>query len=278
MKIFFLILHYQALNETLVCVNSILKLYKDVNIVIVDNSSPNNSGNKIKNLFLDCSNIKVIINDENKGFARGNNVGYKYAKEHGADFIIQVNHDTIFEDINFISILQNLYKTERYAVLGPDVICISNNQHQNPLRSIKISKFRIILKILKNALGYFLAFVDLDTVIKKETIFQPKWEEFIDITQSNKYVLQGCCYIFSPLYIKKIEGMFEGSFMYYEEYIQDFICRKNHLKTIYSPKLYLKHLRQVATSSIIKNDKKKRQFKYKNSITSLIAFYKAYLR
>ena len=72
--------------------------------------------------------------------------------------------------------------------------------------------------------------------------------------------------------------MFEGSFMYYEEYIQDFICRKNHLKTIYSPKLYLKHLRQVATSSIIKNDKKKRQFKYKNSITSLIAFYKAYLR
>lgn len=89
-------MHYQALNETLVCVNSILKLYKDVNIVIVDNSSPNNSGNKIKNLFLDCSNIKVIINDENKGFARGNNVGYKYAKEHGADFIIQVNNDTIF--------------------------------------------------------------------------------------------------------------------------------------------------------------------------------------
>lgn len=278
MRIYFVILHYQALNETLDCVNSIIALYHNVNVVIVDNHSPNDSGKKLYNLFVDCSNIKVIINDENKGFARGNNVGYKYAKEHGADFIIQVNNDTIFEDPYFISTLLNLYKSEQYAVLGPDVICIYNNQHQNPLRSIKISKYSILAKIIKNALGYVLAFVQLDTIIKKETVFQPKWDEFVDITQNGKYVLQGCCYIYSPLYINKIDGMFEGTFMYYEEYILDYICRQNKLKIVYSPTLFLKHLRKAATSSIIKNNKQKRMFKYKNSIASLIAFYRAYLR
>ena len=277
-KIYFVILHYQALNETLDCVNSILTLYPDVNVVIVDNNSPNGSGSKIYNLFSDYSNIKVIINDENKGFARGNNVGYKYAKEHGADFIIQVNNDTIFEDPNFISTLLKLYKSEQYAVLGPDVICVNNNQHQNPLRSIKISKFSVLEKIIKNALGYVLAFVQLDTIIKKENVFQPKWDEFVDISQNSKYVLQGCCYIYSPLYINKIDGMFDGTFMYYEEYILDYICRQNKLKIVYSPKLFLKHLRKAATSSIIKNNKQKRMFKYKNSITSLVAFYRAYLR
>lgn len=274
MNIFFVILHYQALNETCNCVESILNNYENAQIIIVDNASPNKSGIEIKEKFINNNRVVVLLSERNLGFACGNNIGYRYAKEKGANFIVQVNNDTVFEDKEFVKKIEQLYKKEHFAVLGPDVICTKDGGHQNPLKSMKMTSFSILSRIVKNYLGLFLLQLNLDLKFKQHSDYQSAWKEKIDISNSTEYVLQGCCYIFSIDYIEKIDGMFEGTYMYYEEYIMDYICRKNQLKMIYSPDLGLKHLRQVATNSTVENSKEKRKFKYKQSIKSLSAFYR----
>ena len=119
MKVYFLILHYQAIQETISCVESILQLYDNISIVVIDNNSPNKSGRELEERYREYENIKIIITKGNLGFARGNNVGYEYAKSQGADFIIQVNNDTLFEDKNFVKTMLQLYEKEKYAVLIP---------------------------------------------------------------------------------------------------------------------------------------------------------------
>lgn len=82
----FVILHYMAKQETIDCVASILKKTKaepmKVSIVIVDNASANGTGRELQQLYQGAENIYVILNPENLGFARGNNVGFEFAKKH----------------------------------------------------------------------------------------------------------------------------------------------------------------------------------------------------
>ena len=59
------------------CVDTLLKVFagRKFHIVIVDNGSANETGLKLKEQYADNSNITVLINKENLGFAKGNNVG-----------------------------------------------------------------------------------------------------------------------------------------------------------------------------------------------------------
>ena len=271
--VFFVILHYQAVEETRACVESILNNYKKVRIVVVDNASPNKSGIELKEEYANNRRVEGLLSDQNLGFARGNNLGYRHAKDRGADFVIQVNNDTIFDDPEFVNKIQTLYDEEHFAVLGPDVICLKDGTHQNPLKGFTVTKTSILVSIIKNCIGLFLANFGADTLIKRTDVYQPNWENPIDISKSNSFVLQGCCYIFSRDYIEVMDGMFEGTFMYYEEHILNYICRQKNLKMIYSPCLKLSHLRQASTSSAISSSKEKRKFKYRQSIHSLVSFY-----
>ena len=81
-SVYFVILHYQTVSETTQCVSSIINNieYDNKHIIIVDNSSPNKSGTYLKEYYKYDKNIEVIINKENLGFAKGNNIGYAYAR------------------------------------------------------------------------------------------------------------------------------------------------------------------------------------------------------
>lgn len=53
-KVAFVILHYQAIEMTIKCINSLYKTF-DISenfIVVVDNASPNKSGNELINISL----------------------------------------------------------------------------------------------------------------------------------------------------------------------------------------------------------------------------------
>jgi len=76
MEFCFVILHYKTAEDTIECVNSINRLNDECSIVIVDNASNNGSIEKVENEFKTLSNVTIIKNRENVGFAAGNNVGY----------------------------------------------------------------------------------------------------------------------------------------------------------------------------------------------------------
>ena len=78
-----IVLNYNAGELLVNCINSLKKsLHTNLEIIIVDNISSDNSQKKCKEKFPE---IKLIQNNKNLGYCGGNNVGIKEAK---GEFII----------------------------------------------------------------------------------------------------------------------------------------------------------------------------------------------
>ena len=67
-------------------------MYKNYEIIVVDNNSQDKSVGMVKKLF---PKVKTIENTENYGFPKGNNIGMKIAmKTKNTEFILLLNNDT----------------------------------------------------------------------------------------------------------------------------------------------------------------------------------------
>lgn len=87
-----IILNYNAGTMLLDCVQSILHSnYKNYEIIVVDNSSNDESHKRCKEKF---NQIILIENKENLGYCEGNNVGIRIAK---GSFLVILNPDTLME-------------------------------------------------------------------------------------------------------------------------------------------------------------------------------------
>lgn len=141
-KVSIIILNWNSPEDTIECLESIYHInYSNYEIILVDNNSSNDSIEKIKeycegkieveskffnynpankpvktfeytekeieiskNMVNIHSNKKITIikNNQNYGFAGGNNVGIKYALNHNSQYILLLNNDT-FVDPNFLT-------------------------------------------------------------------------------------------------------------------------------------------------------------------------------
>lgn len=103
-KIFVVILNFNGTNDLKSCLPTLKYLYSDkyhLETVILDNGSSTNELNKLSQLLKKYPKIKLLKNGKNIGFAKGNNIGIKYALDKNADYIVLLNNDTKIES-NFI--------------------------------------------------------------------------------------------------------------------------------------------------------------------------------
>lgn len=90
--VYIILLNYKGYEDTTACIRSLRKIeYADYKIVVVDNCSGDGSYEKLKEENKDCV---CILSPENNGFSAGNNIGIRYAFQHGADFVLMLNNDT----------------------------------------------------------------------------------------------------------------------------------------------------------------------------------------
>ncbi|MED1471925.1 glycosyltransferase family 2 protein [Bacillus salipaludis] len=279
MRISFVILHYLTEQDTIECIESILNnvSYKEYSIVVVDNGSPNDSGERLKTRYQNNSKVDVIISDNNLGFAKGNNLGFIKAKyEYHSDFIILLNNDTIIEQQDFIDKVLSKYSTKKFAVLGPNIISTIDNNHQNPQPFRIKNKKDAWYQLIRHLALLILNYSKLEPLIKKilnkikrEKIFNTSHKrEMIDVQ------LHGSCLIFSPIYIQKFDGLYDKTFMYFEEDILFYLCKKNNLETLYSPEVIIFHKEDSATNEYLKNNLLKNRFIYKHSLRSIFYLLK----
>lgn len=121
-----------------------LELRSDVVLIIIDNNSKDNTSEIIKNKLKTNQNYIFIENKENAGFAKGNNIGIKKAKELKCDFIILLNDDAYPLDENWIEKFENsLEKNNKLACSG----CVILNSNNNKINSAGVS-------LCYNGIGY----------------------------------------------------------------------------------------------------------------------------
>lgn len=271
-KIVFLILHYYTLEDTINCIKSIQKLnYKNKEIVVVDNGSTNESGNKLEKIYSKDKNVHIIISKQNLGFARGNNFGFKYAKEKlNPSFIVMCNNDVFMIQNNFCELLIDEYDKSNYDVLGPKIYLQNNIICSYPDKLPKLKKLQ--QKLIETKIFYILNKIHLRYVysvfsrIKKIFI---KEERINTSIRKEDVVLNGCCLIFSKNYISSFDGIDDRTFLYYEEQLLYIRLKKNNMKSVYNPNIEIFHNEGVSTKMSIKNKRKKFDFKLKNEIESL---------
>lgn len=280
MHISFVILHYVAIKDTIKCVESIINniSYTDYSIILVDNASPNNTGEELVNKYKNEEKIIVIKNNENLGFAKGNNVGFRYAKyEKKADFIVMINNDTVIEQKNFCEKLIDVYKKEDYYVLGPDIISLCDGGHQNPFKMKFSSEREVKKRILVTGIKLILSYIGLESIIRKVFKIDNSPNIRTEKIDHNIYegVLHGSCLIFSKNYIKKYDGLYDKTFMYGEEEILFHMCKINCMKYLYSPEITIYHNESSSTKEDFSNKKYKQKiFLYKSKLNSYIKFYR----
>ncbi|OCN05576.1 hypothetical protein A4S06_08400 [Erysipelotrichaceae bacterium MTC7] len=277
----FVILHYQVEKVTIDCVASILNRVDSDNyqIVIVDNASPNKSGIALKKYYEDHKNIHVLMLEEGLGFSGGNNKGFKYAKyELHCDFIVMLNNDTLIIQDDFIKQIVDEYKQSQFAVLGPEIHLPNGKVDVYPFQILKLAELdkdreRIHALLKKNKSG--IESIELNT--KHAIMKLIRWESWRHKLREDKPVpvrqemvrLHGCCLIFSPVYVKAFDGLDNRTMFYGEEDILFVRLIRNHMLSVYQPKVKIMHMEQVSTGSKMKTAAKKRRYVYETHLETL---------
>ena len=108
MQLSVIILNYNVRYFLELCVLSVQKAIQDIDaeIIVVDNNSPDDSCEMMKQRF---PNVKLIENKENLGFPKGNNIGVSQAK---GEYICIINPDTVVAEDTFTKILNFVTSSE----------------------------------------------------------------------------------------------------------------------------------------------------------------------
>ena len=87
------LVNYNAEAFIVDCVNSLLdQTYKDIEIIIWDNNSQDDSVRIIKQNY---PSIRLVENKQNDGFAKANNLAVKELLKGDAEYILLLNVDTV---------------------------------------------------------------------------------------------------------------------------------------------------------------------------------------
>ena len=248
----FLVLHYKCISETINCVESIKKISERYShcIVIVDNGSGNDTGDELLSRYSKDQSVTVIISQDNLGFSRGNNLGYRYAKAtHDPRFLVVTNNDIVFNQAEFIRHMMIAYKDTGFYVCGPDIYTASYCRHENPYDGI--DSLNAIQKRL-HLLGMYQRFMILYALRTRmarlknafrERLLGLKRRRHINDTSTRTVTgLHGSCLVFSEKFISSEDAAFwPETFLYGEEDILCIRCNRRGYSMVYNPNMQVYH-------------------------------------
>lgn len=263
----FVILHYNNIKETMECVDSLEKFKQK--IIVVSNSKDYDNLKKIEKRV-----DKVIINEENIGFAKANNIGCKYAIEkYKPDFLCVINNDIVIDQKDFLDKVEELYKKYQFDVLGPKILP-DDLPSVNPFPVYDtLEKIEDRIKYTKKLIKIYNSVI-LRNLLSCYVLIKSKLKKVSKPVNGDKdelgVALHGCALIFSKKYYERYETVFYNeTFLYHEEEFLYYRCKHDNLTFLYSPEVELVHKEGRSLDNSFNNNYKKLIFKNKEILKSL---------
>lgn len=116
MIVFAVVVTYNGMQWYDRCFGSLCSSEIPVEIVVVDNASSDDTSVFIKKNF---SHIHLIESNENLGFGRANNLGIRFALDHGADFVLLLNQDAWIEPNTIEGLMAIAHAHPEFGILSP---------------------------------------------------------------------------------------------------------------------------------------------------------------
>lgn len=231
-EIFVIVLHFGALENTLVCLQTLqkCKIPKNARVsrIVINNGMPKEDSIKIREAY---KNVIVLPNNKNLGFSAGMNSGIKYALGNKATHIIILNNDT-YVDSMFVAQLFNTSESDKeIGIVAPKIYFAKGFEfHKNRYKKEDLGKviwYAGGIMDWKNCLGFHKGVdeVDMGQFGKKEK------------TQ----FASGCCMLIKRKVIEKIGMLNEKYFLYYEDNEFSTKAQRAGFDIIFEPKGIIWH-------------------------------------
>lgn len=181
-----IVLNWNRWRDTVACLESLQKItYPNVRITLVDNGS---DADDVMHLRAWANTVKMLRNNQNLGFAGGNNTGIRDALQDPAtSYVLILNNDTVVEP-EFLTEMVQAARAQHADMISPRVLGFSDRH--------TVDRFGIVLT--RALLGYDMKL----------------WEG------RDPFCPSGCCALYSRRLLEDVrvgEEYFDEDFFCYSE-------------------------------------------------------------
>jgi len=234
-KVFIVVLNYNGKDVIKKCLTSVFKIdYPNFEVVFVDNNSTDGSLELAKGNF---SKANFIKNEENLGYASGNNIGIRFSLERMAEYVLVLNNDTEVEKDFLTKLIEVMEEDKKIGIASP--VIMDANTKKVWFSGGKIDWLRMKTLHLQNA--------------RTETYFK---SDFIT----------GCSMLVKAEVFEKIGLFDEDFFLYWEDADFSLRSKKSGFKNVVVPTSCIYHFE--------KSESQKKAKTYWLVVSGLIFFKK----
>lgn len=221
-KVFIILVNYNGTRDTVDCINSLNKIdYPSYEIVLVDNASQDIV--QLEKEVAKLENVKLIRLEENLGFASGTNIGIRYAKDHGAEYVLLLNNDTVVEE-TFLTELVNTAQAHSEAGIVTGKILFFSAPNRIWYAGGEMNLNKAMVRHLESGR------IDSKITEEKEVTF-----------------VTGCLMLISSEALDVVGILDDSYFMYSEDVDYCYRMQKQNYKVIYTSKAIIYHKVSAST-------------------------------
>ncbi|WP_282056326.1 glycosyltransferase family 2 protein [Maribacter luteus] len=216
-------INYNESQVTLDMLESLKGLtYNNYEVIVVDNASPNDNPDVIKEQYPE---VQLIKSKENLGFAGGNNLGVKVAK---GEYLLFINNDTIVPAGFIEPLVKTLIDDSTIGMVSPKI-----KFHWDP-SLIQFAGYTPMnhFTIRNNSIGY-----------------HQKDDGSYDVAQETASI-HGAAMMVPKRVVDEVGMMTEIYFLYYEEHDWAEQIKRAGYKTYYQPASYILHKESLSTGKM----------------------------
>lgn len=246
MKLSVVIVNYNVKYFLEQCLHSVRSASRNIDceIFVVDNNSVDGSVQMVEEKFPE---VKLIANQDNRGFSRANNQAIKIAR---GEYVLLLNPDTIVEEDTFEKIIRFMDEHPDAGGLGVKMVDGKGKFLPESKRGLP-----------KPAVAFYKIF-GLSSLFPKSKVFGHYHLTYLHPDEIHQVdVLSGAFMLIRKTVLDKIGGLDEEYFMYGEDIDISYRITQEGYKNYYFPKTRIIHYKGESTK--------------KSSINYVLVFYQA---
>ncbi|WP_417385604.1 glycosyltransferase family 2 protein [Gimesia sp.] len=233
-----IIVNYNANDKLTLCVQSLINTNQNLEIIIVDNASSDSSINDIQDAFPDDSRIRLILNQDNLGFAKACNAGAKIAK---GDYLLFLNPDCKIDKQAIPELLACFSQDEKIGMVGGYLLNDDGSEQVGGRRLVP-TPWRTLVRVCRLS---FLSPV-FPRLFSDFNLNQcPLPEHPVPVE-----AISGACMLVSREAYEDVGGLDEGYFLHCEDLDWCMSFRAKQWSVMFVPDAKISHFQGTCSRSI----------------------------